>query len=293
MTCAEKVDEILENAEKTAKTDEARERLGEIQIHFKYCEPWYHLDEGKLILTGNWNDITQYIKDVGFETIDDTMSVVAKLLEEAGCELEWSDEWQECEGCSGIFRIKPDGHGWKKSYFTFKDDSTFCEECIIKHCLNDYLEEHEGNDKRAITIDGIDLSEHGYVKADVDFENGLYHGQNDDPKNIGKTLKKNGITRYLFYLDSVGQFDMNFSVWIHEEEIEKFGLEQIQSILRHEVPEWSDNAENAKKTLQQASLQASELRQGEGVVYSKIDVSTGTATTRIVSPEEFADGIKE
>ena len=34
------------------------------------------------------------------------------ILERIGVACEWSDEWDACEACEGIFRIEPDGYCW-------------------------------------------------------------------------------------------------------------------------------------------------------------------------------------
>jgi hypothetical protein len=69
------------------------------------------------------------------------------------------------------------------------------------------------------TIDNIDPEDYGYVKQSDRYENGWHPGQNDDPKAIAKALREKGYRRFLFQVDNVGQFDLRFSVYIHQEEL--------------------------------------------------------------------------
>lgn len=218
-----------------------KDRLMSAEIYSKYCEPGYHTDG--LIVISNWNDYD-----------DNTMDRVGLLLGRCGCELEWEDEWIACSCCNGIVRTSPSSYGWKRSYYVFDDGDLYCEDCLKNNAVNDYLEDIEGDCNKAITLD-VDPSEYGYIRVNMDFENGFHYGQNDDPKNIGKVLKSHGITRFVFLVDDVGQFDIGFSVWIHESELEDRNIEEIESMLRSEVEEGPNIAENTKKALQQAAIQ--------------------------------------
>lgn len=52
---------------------------------------------------------------------------------------------------------------------------------------------------------------------DSQFENGWHPGQNDDPKAMSQLLRLNGIHRFLWDVSGVGQFDVRFDLYIHEE----------------------------------------------------------------------------
>lgn len=290
----DRVDWILKAGFNVAKTNEIKDRISyDTGQYDHYCEPGYSLEEGQSIFISNWNNETKYNQETNkYVTIDDTMPRIANLLEKCGHELEWGDEWEVCNNCEGIFRTSPNGYGWKPNYHEWSDDEATCAECIKEHFVSDYLDELEGNWKSCMTFD-VDLNEYSYIKIDINFESGFHPGQNDSPENIAKTLSKNNIERFLFTLDDVGQFDTSFSVWIHSDEFEDNNLtmEQVEKILNG-VPEGPNIAENAKKALKEASLKSKELS-GDGIIYSEIDVSTGTSKTRIVSPEEFIKGIKD
>ena len=59
---------------------------------------------------------------------------------------------------------------------------------------------------------GIDPAEHGYERIEGDFENGLHPGMNDKPRDIYARLKER-YARIVFVVDSVGQFNVQFSAW--------------------------------------------------------------------------------
>lgn len=273
---------IIEAGIKSAKTEEAKWRIEDIQIYEFYSEPGYNSD--KPIAFGNWNDISRWNEDEGkFEKIDDTPSRVADLLEKNGYELEWNDEWISCDECGGAVRTSGDCWDWTPYYYQ-NDDGTFCVNCIKKD-PSYYLEEIEGTCK-CDTLD-IDLEENGYQKIDIDFENGLYGGQCADTQKIAISLEKLDISKYIFQIDSKGQFDISFSVWVSNDEVEEFGgIESLTESLENENTDGVDPAEMMKEGLKKAHFQSS---QG-GVVVSNIDLSDGSVETKVLTPQKFVEG---
>src|SRR5688572_25286225 len=84
-----------------------------VRLHEKYVEPGYSDPESGVIATGNWNNRTKWNQATNTHTTtDDTPGRVSKLLEKAGVELEWEDEWVSCGECGGLFRCSADSHGW-------------------------------------------------------------------------------------------------------------------------------------------------------------------------------------
>ena len=74
----------------------------------------------------------------------------------------------------------------------------------------------------------IDPEDFGYVKANRDddayndsYECGWHPHQTDNPRIIADNLRNRGIERFLFRIDGVGQFDVAFSVYVHESEADK------------------------------------------------------------------------
>jgi hypothetical protein len=78
--------------------------------------------------------------------------------------------------------------------------------------MRDSIEGLEDNPRKALN-DHISPADYGYRKLEGDFENGFHPGQNDNPTEIYKRLHAQGKKRLLFSIDSVGQFDMSFSIW--------------------------------------------------------------------------------
>ena len=271
--------DIVEAGYKSAKTDSGRWRMEEIQLHFDgYAEPGYDASESGIVATGNWNDITHYDKESNeFVNDDDTPSRVARLLEHYGVTLEWSDEWDTCDNCGKLVRTQPDSYGWQKSYVG--DCEIICLNCIDPE---EHLESLEDEDNKANTLSHIDPAEYGYVLLDEKFEHGLHSGQNADPKVIASGLREKGIRRFLFNLDGVGQFDIDFSVYVHESEYKDDLLDDVET-------DGVDIAANTEKALKAASGVSSE--DGK-IAYTTIDTQTGTATTRQLTPEEFVNGVK-
>ncbi len=213
------------------------------QLHEEYAEPGYDNPKSQLIATGDWNSrtvrrrqwgdrplpdfLTVKDPDATYETIDNTMPRIGAILEKLGAELEWEDEWCACSECNKLVRISPDSYSWKPSYWNSGGCGLYCHECV-KDDPEDYLEHLEGNAGDANTLD-LDLEEHEYRKVDADYENGLNGGQCDDPGVIAKSLWSLGIERFIFEIDGIGQFDVHFSVWVHESEYDKLDPSEFRS----------------------------------------------------------------
>jgi hypothetical protein len=203
-----KVLDIASRMAADSKDWRLRGRFEDVNIYGEYAEPGYSADGP--ILTGNWNSV---------EGDNGLVKRVGNILEKIGCELEWEDEWSTCGDCGGLVRTEPTSYHWTPSYAFVYECELLCLNCLKKD-LVPYLEEMEGNSSKAITFD-VDLSQYGYEQYNKErYESGWY-GQNDDPKAIAKMLRAKGITRFIFVIDGKGQFDINFSVWVHESELKE------------------------------------------------------------------------
>jgi hypothetical protein len=189
---------------------DAASRIEEISTATAYAEPGY---SGEFIAFGNWNNISRY--KTGPQKGDDLPEKVGKLLERAGFECEWSDEWDVCD-CGKAVRTSPDSHFWKR-YFVVMDDGTRCGDCI-KEDPAEYLESIEGNTHDCLTIEGIDPEKYGYSLFNGTFETGFHPGQNDDPVKIAAEMKKAGHKRFLFALDHAEQFCLMWKAYYMPEE---------------------------------------------------------------------------
>lgn len=175
-------------------------RFGVEKWASEYAEPGYS-DPAGGILFGNWNDHAGSKDRKRF----------CDIAEHAGFELEWSDEWSTCGDCGKAFRTSPDSYGWMASY-NYTDGDLICVECLTDDPAG-HLATLEDDPTTANTISRINPGDHGYVRYNGDFENGFHPGQTDDPAQITKTMQALGLSRIIFNLESVGQFDVRFSAW--------------------------------------------------------------------------------
>jgi hypothetical protein len=182
---------------------------GGISLYKTMCEPGY-INAGqadiKGFLVANWNHVDKEL---------------IAWIEEGGDYDSgyWSDEWDTCDECGGLVRNQADSYSWKR-YGTCDENGTVCGNCLKKD-IPAYLETLEGKSGKAVTLD-VDPGQHGYVRVNPEgrhegFESGWHPGQDDDPKAMAKTLKLNGITRFIWVITGVGQFDVRFTLYIHEE----------------------------------------------------------------------------
>ena len=158
-----------------------------------YAERGYTSPE-KGILFANWNYFPR--------------DVYAKL-ESYGYALEWSDEWATCGHCCKAFRTTADSYGWQPAGVITNGGDCVCEGCFTESDIADF----EDSPSYAFNFAHLDLAEFGYQKIEGDFESGFHPGQTDDSEEIFKRLQAAGHERIVFQVDTVGQFDIRFSVW--------------------------------------------------------------------------------
>lgn len=200
---------IINAALHVAKHPRTRSEIENMEWAPAYSEPGYTDPKRGGIYFANWNDISCY-ENGKREILDDTMGRLAGALEKYGAEIEWSDKWQTCCQCGNAIRTNPDSYGWQPAYF-MTEDGEVCHNCVAEDPAA-YLADLEGSDTKCWTLD-IDPADHGYKLLEEGFENGLHPGQNDDPREIAKRLREQGIDRFVFRLNDVGQFDARFSVY--------------------------------------------------------------------------------
>ena len=173
----------------------AAKHSDDIDYCLEYAEPGYSSPK-RGILFGNWNHYPKRL---------------ASILEKAGYEIEWSDEWSQCQDCNRAIRTSPDSYGWKQYYVIYNDCEIICADCV-KNDLDTYEEYLLNKHTRADTFD-IDWTERGFTQFNVDsYELGLHLHQTDKPSDIIKLLPKD--CDYLFTIRNVGQFDISFDCWI-------------------------------------------------------------------------------
>ena len=209
----------------------------------EYAEPGY-TDPDKLIVMGDWNG------KGGDELV--------RILEVCGNAVEWCDEWATCAECGSAVRTKPDSYCWTRSYVEWAGDLT-SHQCISDDATKrEYIEQElEGDSDHADTLDW-DLAGLGYVRMDEDFQSGLYGGQSASPRKIADALRERGVERFVFQIDSVGQFEARFSCWLHEDE-------DMPSLDRGET-DGADPAVQMQAALADAKVKEAALPPGPGVV---------------------------
>lgn len=264
-------------AAKSSANRIGQNRIEEVQIHTSgYAEPGY---SAEVVATGNWNSITRYV-DGHYTSIDDTPARLAAVLEKLNVSLEWNDEWSTCCDCGKLVRTSADSYCWTPSFYDY-DGVRICVDCV-REDPSGYLEYLEGNYEAANTM-LKDLTEHGYVKLDEDYQNGLYGGQTDNPQKIAEALQRLGVEKFIFQIDTQGQFETRFSVYVHESEEDKIGED-------FEPEKGPDPAVALKQNLEEMSGAMDGLP-NDGIKYGYVKDGKGTART--VSAEEFANGIKD
>lgn len=233
-----------------------------------YAEPGYKDPESGLIALANWNNFERE----------------GMLLEKLGVETEWEDEWTYCHNCEKLVRTQPDSYCWRPYYYMFDYGDILCGDCILED-PEEYLTRLEGDPRKAITFDGIDLEEYGYKLLYENLENGFHGGQDDDPNVIAESLAKAGVDRFVFTIDYTGQFDIQFSVYVHESQFELVEFKNLK--IKADI----SPAEIMKRGLENAGKALDELK-GDGIRYAKIQPD-GNVKARLVSSEEFIQGIKD
>lgn len=270
-----------------------------IHDHDGYAEPGYGSDTMIGIAVANWNHNVDYDKIPYAHDTPEYRQFLAghrttrlgDLLERAGFELEWSDEWCTCTDCNKLLRTCSNGHGWTSSAIKYNGELS-CLSCMVDNgWISDYLEELENNPKTAVTHQDIDPSEYEYTKVIDDLETGMHPHQDDDPVVILRNLNELGFERVLFRIDGTGQFDITFSVWVHNEcyeekpELKDFDFSKVNT---HGFSPGKQIAEALKNMPPHTHVPGT-------VAYTTINANRNKeqadVTTRNVSGEEFIKGI--
>lgn len=263
----------------------AEGRIGEVTVVLGYAEPGYGglVADDVVIALGNWNRISRYREHA--HPGDDLPARLGKRIEQAGADIQWSDEWDTCCRCGRAIRVSPDSYSWKRSYVVENDCEVSCGDCTLEDPAS-YLASLEGDESRAVTLD-VDPAKHGYKRLPRDFESGFHQGQDDDPGAIAKALRARGVERFLFRVDDVGQFDVSFSAYVHESEVAGSPLGALVSA---EEARGRSPSAGLKAALQDSARAEAAVPPGDGPIVVKLDVAEGKATAKRVSPEEFIDG---
>lgn len=183
-------------------------------------EPGYR-DDNALWVLGNWNPKRYPRGDDPPLTNDENIGPrLAEALERyAEADLHWLDEWVRCDECSMIFRSQPDSYSWRMYGMITSNGDVLCAEDVT---YDDIESDYVNEPNRALTFD-IDLAAEGFTlfedpTADTwkqgTYESGFHHGQNDSPPDILARAHSQGWDQGIFKIPSVGQFDLEFQLWV-------------------------------------------------------------------------------
>lgn len=178
-----------------------------------YAEPGYNTPE-KGIIFGNWNPVCGFDKPKEYQKRD-PISKLARVLEYAGCELVWEDEWTTCGDCGKAVRTQPDCYSWTPYYKIVNECELVCLDCLDPE---NYLESIEDDATKACPPEW-NPEQYGYVKHNGDFETGFHPGQNDNPGTILKAMHAAGMRRVVFRIRGKGQFDITWQAYFKPEDI--------------------------------------------------------------------------
>lgn len=274
----------IEAAKESTTDRQQLSYLEDIEIYSEgYAEPGYENPESGIVVKANWNK--------NFDTEDKTMPQLANVLDTLDIAIERCDEWTGCQECYRAVRTSPNSYGWCPSY-TICGGTLVCLECAD---AEEHFLDLEGSSTSINQIEQFDPSKNGYFLICNDFERGLHRGQDADPRIIAKLLSGSGFKRFIFNLDSKGQFDMDFSVWLHKDEAGGElgeGLIRAKRVLETGKTDGPSVSGAMERGLRESLQQGNDLRAaGEtGMIYSKI--TEDGAETRVVSKEEFVKEIK-
>lgn len=177
---------------------------GEIEnICSEYGEQGYTLEQNKkAILFANWNNFDKYPNFM--EWIEENY------------EIEWSDEWIIDYNESKAYRTSPNSYGWQQQVRITDCGELITPDSDIKDWI-DYCVMTDYKQQARCLPDFIDeelLIEEGFKLILEDNANGWY-GRADDPNEIAENVfNETNYTEILFVLDSVGQFEVSFSVYV-------------------------------------------------------------------------------
>lgn len=287
-----RANQIITAGLNSTKSQAVRNRIENIVLTSGgYVEPGYTNPESGVVALGNWNEPRDVPGGMSLDEAVDyvkenprrpgVLSRIARALEKIGVALEWSDEWVECDRCFSVFRTQPDSYSWQMSG-VINDGEAVCRECIDPE---EHFEALEGSTTNCNVVPSLKPGEHGYLLIEDEFEHGFHRGQAASPKLIGEALTKAGVERFVFNIDDKGQFDMRFSVWLHEEEKDK--LEAAKQALEDNGTDGPEPAAAMERNLREASAQMSKL-EGEGITVAS--VSPDGVEVKKISAQDFIDG---
>lgn len=164
-----------------------------------YGEPGY-TQPAEGVIFANWNNIEQAHQE---------------MLEAAGYELEWSDEWTIDYDNNKAYRTSPDSYFWEPSVAYTEDGEMLTPDDSPHDWIEAMAVSDPSNKAQCLPswITPEDLVEAGFVKSSGDMESGFFEGQTDDPKAEAIKLFYQGAIRVVFRKIENSQFYTKWEVW--------------------------------------------------------------------------------
>lgn len=169
-----------------------------------YSEPGYTKDyENVPIYFANWN------------SLDKKAPKLMKFIRQ-NINIEWSDEWANCQNCNGAVRTVGNSYNWTPYYNIFNDCELICGDCIKDdlELQNYYLNSLINNPNKCNMF--LNLEKLGFKNLNGVFENGFY-GKQDNPETILKMYtEKFPNIEIVFGNISCEQFRVEFEIFGRE-----------------------------------------------------------------------------
>lgn len=172
-----------------------------------YGEPGYHQPETGIVFA-DWNDIDKEVQT---------------LLEAAGFELEWIDEWYIDYAHGKAWRTAENSYHWQSSLVVTDEGDILTPDDGVQAVFDEVVMTHPKG--RICPLPAWVLTEHliyaGFERANDDwYESGFHHDQNDNPETIAQKLFEQGACEVVFQINQVSQFYTRFSAWAKMKEEE-------------------------------------------------------------------------
>lgn len=178
-----------------------------------YAEPGYSDPEAGVFF-GDWNTISVYNRETQrceeYLPGHNIVKRLGDLLEKAGAEIEWYDEWTTCCDCGKAIRTSANSYCWTPYFVWANECEIVCLDCADESVLDQYI-----NEPRKCVPPYLKklLVRAGFEQINRDeYENGFHPGQNDDPQKIFVEESKH-CDELIFVQDEQSQFYIRFSVW--------------------------------------------------------------------------------
>ena len=203
------------------KTDKALERLQELSCDGSVYVTISEFEGKPFAIVDGWNDVQAIgtllhplLEDVGPPEGDYDDGVLDALFDD-----NWgfSDKYTTCGECYGVIRTNPTHYGWTPDYWQSECDIT-CGDCVRSDYADEYIEwlVEQAAEGVAVGCHLLNPSDYAFSVVAEQLENGLHHGQADDPRTIAAWGNESGLQ--IVFSVRPSQFDISFDVWARNAE---------------------------------------------------------------------------